>query len=53
VPSVEDGEGLATLESEEESAPTEEDDTFIEEVDEETPDMAGLVNTPAEDDEKQ
>jgi len=53
VPSVEDGEGLAALESEEEPAPAEEDDTFIEEVDEEAPDMTGLVDTPAEDEEKQ
>jgi uncharacterized protein (TIGR02300 family) len=52
VPAVEDAEELATLEGEEESTPAEEDDTFIEEVDEEAPDMTGLVDTP-EDDEKQ
>ena len=53
VPTVEDGEELAALEVEEEAAPAEEDDTFIEEVDEDTPDMAALVDTPAEDEEKQ
>jgi len=53
VPAVEDGEELAALEGEEEAAPAEEDDTFIEEVDEETPDMADLVDAPAENEEKQ
>jgi uncharacterized protein (TIGR02300 family) len=53
VPAVEDGEELATLEGEEEAAPAEEDGSFIEEVDEETPDMADLVDAPAEDEEKQ
>jgi len=53
VPTVEDGEELAALEGEEEPAPAEDDATFIEEVDEETPDMASLVDTPAEDEEKQ
>jgi hypothetical protein len=53
VPAVEDGEELAALEADAEAAPAEEDDTFIEEVDEETPDMADLVDTPAEDEEKQ
>src|SRR5215813_2814974 len=46
VPIVEDGEELAALEGEEEAAPVEADDTFIEEVDEDTPNMAGLVDTP-------
>ena len=53
VATVEDGEELAALEGEGEPAPAEEDDTFIEEVDEEAPDMTGLVDTPAEDEEKQ
>ena len=53
MPAVEDGEELAALEGEEEAAPAEEDDTFIEEVDEETPDMADLVDAPAENEEKQ
>jgi uncharacterized protein (TIGR02300 family) len=42
VPTVEDGEELAALEGEEEPAPAEEDDTFIEEVDFE----CGLAHLP-------
>jgi len=34
-------------------APADENDAFIEEVDKETPDMAALVDTPADDEEKQ
>jgi hypothetical protein len=50
---AEDGTELGTLEDEEASAPADDNETFIEEVDEESPDMAGLVDAPADDDEKQ
>ena len=54
VPAAEDGEELATLESEEETAPAEEDDTFLEEVEEESSDMSGIVDAPAPgDDDKE
>jgi len=46
VPAAEDGEELAGLESEEESVPAEEDDTFLEEVEENSSDMSGIVDTP-------
>jgi len=50
---AEDATELDTLEDEEGPAPADENDAFIEEVDEETPDMAALVDTPADDEEKQ
>jgi len=54
VPAAEDGEELATLEGEEETAPAEEDDTFLEEVEEESSDMSGIVDAPAPgDDDKE
>jgi uncharacterized protein (TIGR02300 family) len=54
VPAAEDGEELAGLESEEESAPTEEDDTFLEEVEENSSDMSGIVDAPtAGEDDKE
>ena len=54
VPAAEDGEELATLEGEEEAAPAEEDDTFLEEVEEESSDMSGIVDAPAPgDDDKE
>ena len=54
VPAAEDGEDLAGLDSEEESAPAKEDDTFLEEVEEDSSDMSGIVDTPAagEDDKE-
>jgi uncharacterized protein (TIGR02300 family) len=52
VPAAEDGEELATLESEEETAPAEEDDTILEEVEEESSDMSGIVDTPGDDDKE-
>jgi uncharacterized protein (TIGR02300 family) len=48
---TEDVEQIA-LENEEDTAPAEEDDTLIEEVDEDSPDMAGIVDAP-EDNDKQ
>jgi hypothetical protein len=51
VPTEEDAEQIA-LENEEDTAPAEEDDTLIEEVDEDSPDMAGIVDAP-EDNDKQ
>ena len=54
VPAAEDGEELAALESEEETAPAEEDDTFLEEVEEESSNMSGIVDAPAPgDDDKE
>jgi hypothetical protein len=40
----------ATLEDEEGSAPGDEDETIIEEVDEDSPDMSDIVDAPAADD---
>ena len=51
VPTEDDAEQIA-LENEEDTAPAEEDDTLIEEVDEDSPDMAGIVDAP-EDNDKQ
>jgi len=51
--STDDGAELVALEGEEEPAPADEDDTFIEEVDGEAPDVTGFVDTSAEDEEKQ
>jgi hypothetical protein len=42
---------LATLEGEEGSAPSDEDETLIEEVDEDSPDMSDIVDAPAADDD--
>ena len=42
---------LATPEEEEESAPADEDETIIEEVDDDSPDMSGIVDAPAADDD--
>jgi hypothetical protein len=42
---------MATLEDEEGSAPGDEDETIIEEVDEDSPDMTGIVDAPAADDD--
>jgi len=54
VPTAEDGEELAGLESEEESAPAEEDATFLEEVEEDSSDMSGIVDAPtAGEDDKE
>jgi len=50
-PTEDDAEQIA-LENEEDTAPAEEDDTLIEEVDEDSPDMAGIVDAP-EDNDKQ
>jgi hypothetical protein len=51
VPSAEDGEELAALESEEETAPAEEADTFLEEVEEDSSDMSGIGDAPAPGDD--
>ena len=51
VPTAEDGEEFAALESEEESAPAEEDDTFLEEAEEESSDVSGIVDAPAPGDD--
>jgi len=54
VPTAEDGEELTGLESEEESAPAEEDATFLEEVEEDSSDMSGIVDAPtAGEDDKE
>ena len=54
VPAAEEGEELAGLESEEESTPAEEDDTFLEEVEEDSSDMSGIVDAPtAGEDDKE
>jgi uncharacterized protein (TIGR02300 family) len=54
VPAAEDGEELAGLESEEETTPVEEDDTFLEEVEEDSSDMSGIVDAPtAGEDDKE
>jgi uncharacterized protein (TIGR02300 family) len=46
-------EDLVAVEGEEEAAVTEEDETFIEEVEEDTPDVTGIIDAPIEDtDEK-
>src|SRR5262245_26815088 len=50
VPAENDAE-LATLEDEEKSAPVDEDETIIEEVDEDSRDMSDIVDAPAADDD--
>jgi len=51
VPTEDDAERI-TLEKEEDTAPAEEDDTLIEEVDEDSPDMAGIVDAPEDNDKE-
>ena len=48
VPALEDGEEIVGLESEEASAASEDDDTFLEEVEEDSSDMSGIVDAPGE-----
>jgi len=50
-PAAEDGEELAGLESEDETTPADEDDTFLEEVEEDSSDMSGIVDAPAPGDD--
>jgi uncharacterized protein (TIGR02300 family) len=50
---TEEGAELVALEGEEDTAPADGDETFIEEVEEESTDMSGIVDAPAEDDQKQ
>jgi len=47
---IEDDAEQITLENEEDTAPAEEDDTLIAEVDEDSPDMAGIVDAPEDTD---
>ena len=47
----ENGAELPTLEDEAGSAPADEDETIIEEVDDDSPDMSDIVDAPAADDD--
>lgn len=49
---AEEGADLVALEGEDDAAAADSDETLIEEVEEDSPDVSGIVATPAEDDEK-
>jgi uncharacterized protein (TIGR02300 family) len=49
---AEEGEDLEVIEAEEEPTTAEDDDTLIEEVEDDSPDVTGIIDAPIEPDEK-